>query len=385
MTESASRQTPLFALHCSAGAKMVPFAGWHMPVHYGSQLEEHHAVRQQVGMFDVSHMTVIDITGAGARPFLRAVLANDIDRMTTPGTAQYGTMLNDQGGIIDDLIAYRRRQDYRLITNAGTQATVLPWLQSCAQRLAIADVVIQERQEMALIAVQGPKALAVLEQVLGFDFAAQTKAFEFVERDQTMAARTGYTGEDGGELVLPADQAVAVWQQLAAAGVRPIGLGARDTLRLEAGLNLYGQDMTVSTTPLVSGLAWTVSLKDPERDFIGRDALLAEKATGPASRLVGVVLRERGVMRQGYTVHTDAGDGEITSGIFSPTLGYSIGPCEGAQSRRRDGPGSDPQQAVACDADPPAICARWPTRLEMSCGSGATASIFLSQFFRSPA
>ncbi|MFK7915848.1 MAG: glycine cleavage system aminomethyltransferase GcvT [Pseudomonadales bacterium] len=318
-------QTPLNALHRSAGAKMVPFAGWDMPVHYGSQMEEHHAVRQDVGMFDVSHMTVIDVTGSGGRAFLRRVLANDVDRMPGPGKAQYGTMLNEQGGIIDDLIAYRRADDYRLVTNAGTRDAVLPWLQACQQRLQIEDLVIMERPEMALIAVQGPKALAALQQVLGIDLAAQANAFEFVERDQIMLARTGYTGEDGGELVLPATQAVDLWQQLAAAGVRPIGLGARDTLRLEAGLNLYGEDMTTATSPLVSNLAWTVPLKDRERDFIGRDALLGEKAAGVRSRLVGVVLQERGVIRHGYKVLTNSGEGVITSGIFSPTLGYSIG------------------------------------------------------------
>ena len=325
MTDSDIAQTPLNALHRSAGAKMVPFAGWDMPVHYGSQMDEHHAVRQDVGMFDVSHMTVIDITGTAARDFLRTVLANDVDRMPASGKAQYGTMLNEQGGIIDDLIAYRRANDYRLVTNAGTRDAVLPWLQKCQQNLKLEDLVIMERPELALIAVQGPKALAALKQVMGIDLAAEANAFEFVERDDIMLARTGYTGEDGGELILPATKAPELWQQLAAAGVRPIGLGARDTLRLEAGLNLYGEDMTAATSPLVSNLAWTVPLKDPERDFIGRDALLAEKAAGVPSRLIGVVLQERGVIRHGYKVLTNSGEGVITSGIFSPTLGYSIG------------------------------------------------------------
>lgn len=320
-----TQKTPLYDLHRAAGAKMVPFAGWDMPVHYGSQLEEHHAVRQGVGMFDVSHMTVIDVTGSGGREFLRRVLANDVDRIVAPGKAQYGTMLNDQGGIIDDLIVYRRANDYRLVTNAGTRDAVVPWLQSAQQRLQVEDLVVSERPEMALIAVQGPQALAALEQVLGFDLAAEANAFEFVEQDERMLARTGYTGEDGGELVLPASAAPALWEQLAAAGVRPIGLGARDTLRLEAGLNLYGEDMTDATSPLVSNLAWTVPLKTSDREFIGRAALIAEKAAGLSSRLTGVVLQERGVMRHGYTVVTNAGEGAITSGIFSPTLGYSIG------------------------------------------------------------
>ncbi len=304
---------------------MVPFAGWDMPVHYGSQLEEHHCVRQSVGMFDVSHMTVIDISGAGARDFLGQVLANDVDRMTSSGKAQYGTMLNDAGGIIDDLIAYRRGSDYRLVTNAGTRDSVLGWLSRCSERLQIADTLINERPELALIAVQGPKALEALESVLNLDLAAHTNAFEFLESNDMMLARTGYTGEDGAELILPGPRASALWDELLQGGVRPIGLGARDTLRLEAGLNLYGQDMTSDTSPLISNLAWTVPLKDENRDFIGRDALLAQRRAGLPSKLTGVVMQARGVMRHNYVIETNAGPGVVTSGIFSPTLGYSIG------------------------------------------------------------
>ncbi len=320
-----SAQTPMHAQHLAAGAKMVAFAGWDMPLHYGSQLEEHQCVRRGVGMFDVSHMTVVDVSGAGARAFLRRVLANDVDRMTRPGLAQYGTMLNEQGGIIDDLIAYRRADAYRLVTNAGTRGAVLPWLEQCAAQLAINDVSIDERADQALIAVQGPQALAILSRVLDLDLATRTRAFEFLEADGLMAARTGYTGEDGAELILPGPEASALWQALQQQGVQPVGLGARDTLRLEAGLNLYGQDMTAETSPLISNLAWTVPLKDTSRDFIGRDALLAEQREGPKSKLTGVVMQTKGVMRHDYLVETDEGPGVVTSGIFSPTLEYSIG------------------------------------------------------------
>lgn len=318
-----TRQTPLYDQHLAEGAKMVPFAGWQMPLHYGSQLNEHHVVRRDRGMFDVSHMTVIDVHGQDARAFLRWVLANDVDRLVAAGKAQYGTLLNEAGGIVDDLITYRRESGYRVVTNAGTRDAVLPWLAACQARFDGA-VTVAEQAELALIAVQGPNALATLSEVLQLDLASNLSPFEFAEQGAQMIARTGYTGEDGAEFILPGAQARDLWAQLAAAGVLPIGLGARDTLRLEAGLNLYGQDMTVDTTPLVSNLAWTVPLKDESRDFIGRDALLAQKAAGVPSKLVGLVLEGRGVLRHGYPVLTSAGEGVITSGIFSPTLGYSI-------------------------------------------------------------
>ncbi|MEM1230147.1 MAG: glycine cleavage system aminomethyltransferase GcvT, partial [Pseudomonadota bacterium] len=317
------KQTPMFDLHAAAGARLVPFAGWQMPVHYGSQLEEHHAVRRAQGMFDVSHMTVIDIGGSGAREFLRWVLANDVDRMGSVGKAQYGALLNEAGGIIDDLIAYRRDQGYRLVTNAGTRDRVVPWLLGAQAQFA-GELAIHERPELALIAVQGPQALATLATVLEGNPAGGLAPFEFAELGECMIARTGYTGEDGAELILPGAQAQALWQDLSAAGVPPIGLGARDTLRLEAGLNLYGQDMTEETSPLESNLAWTVALKDEARAFIGREAIAAQKAAGPAQRLTGLVFEGRGVLRHGYPVHTDSGEGVVTSGIFSPTLGYSI-------------------------------------------------------------
>lgn len=314
MTET--KKTALHALHVEAGARMVPFAGWDMPLNYGSQIEEHKAVREAAGMFDVSHMTVIDLPDDSARAFLRRLVANDVDKLTGPGRALYGALLNEQGGVVDDLIVYRREQGYRAVVNAGTRDKVLDWFAANNRE----GTRIEER-DLAMIAVQGPDAIARFEAVSGMSVAA-LEAFSALEDGQTMVARTGYTGEDGVEVILPGADAVALWQQLAAAGVAPAGLAARDTLRLEAGLNLYGQDMDDETSPLVSNLAWTVDLSD--REFIGKAALVAEKASGVAAKLTGLVMQGKGVLRHGQTVITDAGEGVITSGVFSPTLGVAI-------------------------------------------------------------
>lgn len=319
MTDAALRRTPLHAAHESAGGKMVDFAGWHMPLHYGSQIAEHHAVRQRAGMFDVSHMTVIDVTGDGALGLLQRVMANDVGKLAAPGKALYGALLNEAGGIIDDLIVYRRTEGYRAVVNASTRDKVLAWL----ARQNPGDAQVSER-DLAMIAVQGPRGIECFETASGWQGCADIEAFGFQEEGETMVARTGYTGEDGVEVVLPGADAVALWEGLRSAGVEPAGLGARDTLRLEAGLNLYGQDMDETTSPLVSNLAWTVAWKPDSRDFIGRRALEAERAAGPATRLTGLVLEERGVVRHGQRVVTEAGEGVVTSGIFSPTLGYSI-------------------------------------------------------------
>ena len=316
MTEA---RTPLFEEHVAAGARMTPFAGWSMALHYGSQIVEHHAVRRAAGMFDVSHMTVIDFAGTEALDFLRLVVANDAAK-AVPGHAVYGVLLNPEGGVIDDLIVYGRGAGYRAVVNASTRTKVLRWLGQHATGL---DVQIRERPDLAMVAVQGPTALSAFARATGFD-AAGMGPFSVVERDGWMIARTGYTGEDGVEVLLPGTQAVDFWRHLAAAGVAPAGLAARDTLRLEAGLNLYGQDMDDAVTPLEANLAWTIAWDPPERDFIGRQALTRQRATKPARTLKGVVLEAKGVLRHGYRVRTDRGDGVVTSGIFSPTLGYSI-------------------------------------------------------------
>jgi len=319
------KRTPLADAHLAAGARMVDFGGWEMPLAYGSQLEEHHAVRRDAGMFDVSHMLNVDVAGAGSAAFLARLLANDVAKLTVPGKALYSCMLNPEGGVIDDLIVYFFAPDrWRVVVNAATADKDIAWMRRVIAAGGF-DVAVEPRRDLAMIAVQGPQARAkVWAARPGWRGASEslTPFTAAAPADDTLVARTGYTGEDGFEIVLPADQAVALWQDLAAQGVRPCGLGARDTLRLEAGMNLYGQDMDELTQPGQAGLSWTVSLKNPERRFIGRAAL--EQYATPCAFL-GLVLQERGVMRAHMPVRTPQGMGEVTSGTMSPTLGVSIG------------------------------------------------------------
>ena len=310
--------------HRDAGAKMVDFGGWDMPIHYGSQIEEHHAVRRDAGMFDVSHMTVVDVRGADVRAYLRRLLANSIDKLKVPGKALYSCMLDESGGVIDDLIVYYLDDTfYRVVVNASTRDKDLAWMAAQAEGFA---VTLDERADLAMVAVQGPnaraKTLALLTPAAAERAGALGK-FAACDADGLFVARTGYTGEDGFEIMVPEDQAVAFWQRLAEAGVRPCGLGARDTLRLEAGMALYGQDMDESVTPYEAGLAWTVAL-DEGRGFIGRDALERQLARADARQMVGLVMDEKGVLRHGQAVFAACGQGEILSGTFSPTLGKSI-------------------------------------------------------------
>lgn len=319
------QRTPLFDLHLALGAKLVDFGGWDMPLHYGSQVEEHHQVRRDCGVFDVSHMRVIDVIGSQAKAWLRYLLANDVDRLKNVGRALYSAMLDVSGGIIDDMIVYLTKAGYRLVVNAATGAKDLAWMQS---RLTGFDVELIPRDEMAMLAIQGPQArnkIAELVTSSRAELIRQLKPFEGQDDGEWFIARTGYTGEDGLEIMLPADQAPSFFNDLVGAGISPIGLGARDTLRLEAGMNLYGQDIDESVSPLVSNIAWSVAWEPAERDFIGRAALQAERAEGAASRLVGLVLEERGVLRARQVVRiAEIGEGEITSGSFSPTLSKSI-------------------------------------------------------------
>jgi aminomethyltransferase len=318
--DAVLKQTVLNAAHRAAGAKLVEFGGWEMPLHYGSQIEEHHAVRRAAGMFDVSHMRVVEVLGAGARALLRHALANDVAKLAAPGRALYACMLNPQGGVVDDLIAYFIADDaFRLVVNAGTADKDVDWLaRLAAARSTGVDIV--PRTDLAMIAVQGPYARELAWHALpGLHAASAALArFEGAYFRDGFVARTGYTGEDGFELMLPAPLAPRAWDALARANVRPCGLGARDTLRLEAGMNLYGQDMDETTSPLDSGLAWTVEMRG-ERDFVGRSALAA-----PARALRGVVLLDPGVLRAHQPVHTPHGEGRTTSGSFAPTLGRSI-------------------------------------------------------------
>ncbi len=321
---AALKRTPLAPEHVAAGARMVDFGGWDMPVNYGSQIEEHHAVRKNAGVFDVSHMLNVDVVGTDARPFLRKLVANDVARLTQPGKALYSCMLNPQGGVIDDLIIYFfTPTEWRLVVNAGTADKDIAWMQRVAAAGGYA-VTITPRRDLAMVAVQGPNARAkVWASRPAWRAATEALApFSAVTLADAFVARTGYTGEDGFEIVVPAGQVATLWKDLLAQGVQPCGLGARDTLRLEAGMNLYGQDMDELIHPNQAGLTWTVSLKDAERVFIGKAAL--EQFADPRPFL-GLKLLERGVMRAHMAVRTKQGMGEVTSGTMSPTLGYSIG------------------------------------------------------------
>jgi len=320
-------KTALYATHQNMGGKLVDFGGWDMPLHYGSQIEEHNHVRQNAGMFDVSHMTVVDVTGPEAKAYLQYLLANDVAKIEqVPGKALYSGMLNPEGGVIDDLIVYNMDGWFRTVVNCGTRDKDLAWMAKVA---ADFEVEITERADLAMIAIQGPKAIALTRTVVS---AARTavidnlKIFQGLPEGDWFIARTGYTGEDGLEIMLPSDEAVAFWQALADAGVPPCGLAARDTLRLEAGMNLYGHEMDDSVSPLAANMGWTIAWVPAERNFIGRSTISAEKNAGPAFKLVGLVLRERGVMRAEQVVSVDGIEqkGVITSGTFSPTLGYSI-------------------------------------------------------------
>ncbi len=320
-------KTALYHEHLALNARMVDFGGWDMPVQYTSVLTEHHAVRREAGMFDVSHMTFVDVTGPDAKAYLQKLLANDVARLTLPGKALYSAMLNPQGGVIDDLIVYAptevRPDLWRVIVNCGTHDKDLAWMQAQAASFRVS---INERTDLAMIAVQGPKANAIVGQVLGEEAAALIaglKVFQGKEfRNDWFIARTGYTGEEGVEMLVPEAEIAGFWQQLLAAGVTACGLGARDTLRLEAGMNLYGHEMDDHVSPLVANMAWTIAW---DHDFIGKEPIQAEKNTGVTQQLVGLILQDKGVLRAEQKVIVEGvGEGITTSGTFSPTLEKSI-------------------------------------------------------------
>lgn len=319
-------KTPLHAAHQACGAKMVDFHGWEMPLHYGSQLNEHHAVRQDAGMFDVSHMTVVDILGAGGRQFLRKLLTNDVDQLEHNGKALYSCMCNEHGGVIDDLIVYQRASDnYRIVLNSATRQDDLLWIRKMSEGFSIG---LQERRELAMIAIQGPNALSKTLRIFNpaqIDAISTLAPFECVDVENCFFARTGYTGEDGLEIIVPQEMSVPLWNDLLNAEIQPCGLAARDTLRLEAGMLLYGQDMDTSTSPLESGLAWTIKWEPSDRDFIGMGALFSQKQLGIKRKMVGLTLLDKGIMRHGQRVVIEGfADGIITSGSYSPTLEHSI-------------------------------------------------------------
>jgi len=320
------KKTPLHDLHVSLNARMVDFGGWDMPINYGSQIDEHHFIRKDAGMFDVSHMTIVDLKGDKVKEFLQKLLANDVARLKDSGKALYSCMLNEEGGVIDDLITYYINDTfYRTVVNASTREKDLAWINKQAEVFGV-DVI--ERNDYAMIAVQGPNARAKAHKALGDD--AEDKLNDmapFYIRDygDLSVARTGYTGEDGYEIMLPEKDASALWSRLLEADVKPCGLGARDTLRLEAGMNLYGNDMDETISPLEAGLSWTVAWEPAERDFIGRKAITKQKEQGVKNKLVGLVLEGKGVIRDHQKVFVDGLEaGEVTSGSFSPTLSKAI-------------------------------------------------------------
>lgn len=326
------KRTILFETHKKAGAKLVDFGGWEMPVNYGSQIEEHLATRTNCGIFDVSHMAAVDVIGKDAKAFLEKVVANNVNKLKNNGQALYGCLLNEQAGVIDDLIVYRLDPNYRIVINAATAHTDLEWLTK--QASAFNDITLIPRRAdlknsqnaQGMIAVQGPNALSLIKQAIPelANAANDLKVFHAAcvktSLGEIMIARTGYTGEDGAELLIPLENTATAWDLLVNAGAQPAGLGARDTLRLEAGMNLYGQDMNDQTSPLDVGLSWTID-RSTERDFIGRAAL---EKTPQQFVFMGLILQDKGVLRAHQIVKSTKGQGEITSGTFSPSLQKSI-------------------------------------------------------------
>lgn len=319
-------KTPLNNKHRELHAKLVDFAGWEMPLYYGSQIEEHNRVRQDAGMFDVSHMNIVDIKGKDAHDFLCYLLANDIDKLKTIGAALYSCMLNENGGVVDDLIVYKISQrDYRIVVNAATREKDLAWMKKQAENF---DVNVIERTGFAMIAIQGPNAREKTKQALTIEQAKAVenlKPFHGIGVGEWWIARTGYTGEDGYEIILPVFEASMFWSKLLKCDIAPCGLVARDSLRLEAGLCLYGSEMDETVTPLEANLTWTVAWQPESRDFIGREALEKQKSEGVTRTLVGVILEDKGILRSHQKVIIpNIGEGETTSGGFSPTLNCAI-------------------------------------------------------------
>ena len=324
------KRTPLHALHREAGARFTEFGGWEMPVQYEGVIAEHRAVRSAVGLFDVSHMGEIEVRGKGALALCRRIATNDAATLAV-GRAQYTLWCDEKGGTIDDTILYRLGEErYLFCVNAGNTATCVEWIRARAAEAADDAIVHDASDELALIAVQGPRAAPLLEASGAAPLVALSRfgcATVQLDGCDVMAARTGYTGEDGFELFVPAAAAPEIWRRLLERGedlgARPIGLGARDTLRLEAGLPLYGHELSRDVSPLEAGLGWAVKLGRPE--LIGGEALASERERGPARHLIGLKLRGPGVARAEYAVLSDGREiGAVTSGTVSPTLGVAI-------------------------------------------------------------
>ena len=314
------RRTPLHDRHVAAGARLVPFAGWEMPVQYAGGIRaEHAAVRERAGVFDVSHMGQIETRGPGAGALLQRLVTNDVARIAEGG-AQYALLCNEEGGVLDDLFTYRLGPDrYLTVTNAANHARDLAWFEA---HLGAADAVVIDRlDDLAMLAVQGPQARALVHSLSDDELP---KRFAVAERTvagapEVLVCGTGYTGEDGVELMIPPDGAGAVWDAVVAAGAEPVGLGARDTLRTEACFHLYGNDLSEDRGPIEAGLGWACK---EATGFIGAERVARDRAQGTAERLVPFAMTGRGIARHGNPV---LGGGVVTSGTLSPTLGYGIG------------------------------------------------------------
>ena len=321
-----SQQTPLHNLHVQASAKMVDFNGWSMPINYGSQIAEHESVRNNCGIFDVSHMTILDFEGAQARDLIRYIISNDIDSLKNECDGLYSAMMNESGGVIDDLIAYKMPFGYRLVVNCATRGKDLKWISSHLKKF---EVTMKERNELSILAIQGPQSEKILSLCSNLPTVALKNKMRLqgTIKGETFISKTGYTGELGFEVILPNDESKILWQEAIAVGAKPAGLAARDTLRLEAGMNLYGFEMDESISPLECNMEWTVSLKDSKREFLGKEAFLTKKNSNDCLHLVGVLLEERAIIRSGQEVYLDAKKtvkGIVTSGTYSPTLKKSI-------------------------------------------------------------
>ena len=306
---------------------MIDFNGWEMPIHYGSQLEEHKLVRGSCGIFDVSHMTILDIEGSEDKKFLRSLLSNDITSLQENYDGLYSAMLNDGGGVIDDLTAFKMPFGYRLVVNCATRKTDLKWIHENSERKSLT---IEEREDLAMIAIQGPWTFKILSKFLSSELMANLttkQPFQGCTDRDTLVTKTGYTGEIGVEIMLPSKKARALWAKAIDSGAYPTGLAARDTLRLEAGMNLYGSEMDETISPLECNMSWVVSLKDEDRNFIGKQSFLKKREKGDFHTLKGLVFKERSIARSHQEVYFDEEKeikGVVTSGSYSPTLKKSI-------------------------------------------------------------
>ena len=327
-------KTPLNKSHIELGAKMVNFSNWEMPISYSSLIEEHNAVRNTVGIFDVSHMSVFDFDGDNQVAFFEKIFANDIKKIYKDNKAIYGALLNEEGGILDDLIIYHANSKFRLVSNCSTREQNRQWFEKHAVEFGVKVI---ERSDMGILAIQGPDALNKILEIKEIDNQANTlQSFGCMFEGDKLYARTGYTGEDGLELIVPTKDINHLWDQALELGCTPIGLGARDTLRLEAGLNLYGNDMTINNHPYESNMGWTIDMSDENREFIGKDALLSIDQS-KSQKIVGIILQDKGVLRSGYEITHEQGKGVVLSGSYSPTLQSSIGLARVDQGYKENG------------------------------------------------